>query len=116
YGAPSGAQCANPNAASCTARTPAIVNYIEYTVDGRNYITYRNDWLHDEQGQRTGFKAAYYETAVSWTHWIGNVITIRPEIRYEHSFGADAYDNPTATLGQGKKNQLMFASDVIFHF
>jgi len=116
FGAPSGAQCNDTTRVTCTSKEVALLNYVEYTISGRDYITIRNEYFHDLQGQRTGFKTAYSEHMLGWTHWIGNAITIRPEVRYEHSYGIDAYDNPTATAGGGKKSQTMFAMDAIFHF
>jgi hypothetical protein len=81
---------------------------------------------------------------LSYTHWIGDVIEIRPEARYERQLTAPnaentgyAYDNPcympavtdvstctyssagrSLTFNQngGKRSQAMFAMDAIFHF
>jgi hypothetical protein len=39
-----------------------------------------------------------------------------PELRYDHALDVDAYNNPTAAPGGGKKYQLMLAGDLIFHF
>ena len=72
--------------------------------------------MNDAKGQRTGFKTRYAEFDLSYTHWIGDTVELRPEIRYEHAFNQDAYNNPTAVLGAGKKDQLMLAADMIFHF
>jgi len=47
---------------------------------------------------------------VAWNHWIGSTVVFRPELRYDHSFDAKAYDSGT------KKSQLMFAADVIFFY
>jgi hypothetical protein len=79
-------------------------------------FTWRTDFLNDARGQRTGFKTRYVECDLSYTHWIGDTIELRPELRYEHSFDTDAYDNPTAVAGGGKHSQLMLAADLILHF
>jgi hypothetical protein len=47
---------------------------------------------------------------------VGDTIELRPEIRFEHSRDADAYDNPAATPGGGKHSQTLIAADAIFHF
>jgi hypothetical protein len=68
------------------------------------------------EGQRTGFKTRYFESLLGWNHWLGNAITIRPELRFERSLDVDAYDNPSGLPGGGRKNQTTFALDAIFHF
>ena len=46
----------------------------------------------------------------AWGHCIGTTVLFRPELRFEHAYDAPAYKAGT------KKSQLVFASDVIFHF
>jgi hypothetical protein len=114
-GAPSGAQC-NPAVAFCYSYAWAVLNYLNYQYTPHDIFTWRTDWMNDAQGQRTGFKTRYAEFALGYTHWIGDTIELRPEMRYEHSLDVDAYDNPTATPGAGKRYQLTVAADMIFHF
>ena len=47
---------------------------------------------------------------------MGDVIELRPEIRFEHARDAEAYDNPTDTANGGRHSQAMIAADAIFHF
>jgi Putative beta-barrel porin-2, OmpL-like. bbp2 len=115
-GAPGGAQCSDPNVVYCYSYEWAVVNYLNYEYTPHDIITWRTDFMNDAKGQRTGFKTRYAEFDLGYTHWIGDTIELRPELRYEHAFNQDAYNNPTATLGAGKKNQFMFAADAIFHF
>jgi hypothetical protein len=115
YGAPSGAIC-KPAVVYCYSYEWAAVNYLNYQIGPRDLLTWRTDYLNDARGQRTGFKTRYYEFDLGYTHWIGDVIELRPELRYEHARDADAYDNPSATLGMGRHSQLMLAADAIFHF
>jgi hypothetical protein len=61
-------------------------------------------------GSRTGFATDYSEHAIGITYWPDKLITIRPELRFDHSYAARAYDNGT------RHNQLVFTTDVIFHF
>ena len=75
-----------------------------------------SDYLNDARGQRSGFKTRYYEFGLSYTHWIGDTIELRPELRFEHARDVDAYDNPSGTPGAGRNSQFMFAMDAIFHF
>jgi hypothetical protein len=117
YGEPSGAIC--PDKAgqpTCYSYEYAAVNYINYQFGPRDVATWRTDFLNDATGQRTGFRTRYYEFDASYTHWVGDAIEIRPEIRYEHARDAEAYDNPTAAPGAGRNSQVMFAADLILHF
>jgi hypothetical protein len=72
--------------------------------------------MDDATGQRTGFKSRYSEFDLGYTHWVGDVIELRPEIRFEHSRNAEAYDNPTDMPGGGKHSQAMIAADAVVHF
>jgi hypothetical protein len=47
---------------------------------------------------------------IGWTHWIGDVITIRPEIRFEHSYDTKSYNGGT------KSSQYILATDMIIHY
>ena len=44
------------------------------------------------------------------SHWIGSTIQIRPEIRFDHAWDRNAYDQGT------RQNQFTIASDLIYHF
>src|SRR5262249_22773663 len=114
-GAPSGAQC-EPGVISCYAYAWAAVNYINYQYTSHDIFVWRSEFFNDARGQRTGFMTRYVEFTLGYTHWIGDAIELRPELRYEHAFDVDAYSNPTATAGAGKQSQFMFAADLILHF
>ena len=105
-----GAYCSDVTVLTCYAPEWAAVNYIEKEINPKNYISIRNEYLDDMVGQRTGTKSRYSEHLLGWGHWIGTTILLRPEIRYERSYDAPAYD-----LGH-KKNQLTGAGDIIFFF
>jgi len=76
----------------------------------RDFISARNEFFDDLRGQRTGYKGRYVETGISWNHWIGSTIVLRPELRWEHNFDNPAYD------GGNRHSQFMFAADVIWFF
>lgn len=115
YGAPGGAHCA-PALPSCYSYAYAAVNYINYQFGPRDIATFRTDYLNDARGQRTGYRTRYYEVDLSYTHWVGDVIELRPELRFEHAREAPAYDNPAASLSAGRHSQFMLAADAVFHF
>ena len=104
-----GAQCA-PGNPTCRATVNSAVNYLVYKLSPKDFFTLRNEFFKDANGQRTGYKTLYTEHLIGWTHWIGDVITIRPEIRFDHSYDVKAYDSGT------KSSQYVFATDVIIHF
>jgi len=105
-----GAWCDTPQELTCRAPEQAVVNYVEKQFSKHDYFTIRNEFFDDAKGQRTGFKTKYSEHLLGWGHWIGNTVLIRPELRYERSYDVPAYNSGT------KKDQLVFASDVIFFF
>ena len=77
------------------------VNYIEYKLQEKSFMTIRNDYLDDPQGQLTGFATAYMSWTLGLTHFFTNLISVRPEVRYE------TYNNGT------KRNQAVFVVDTI---
>jgi hypothetical protein len=87
-----------------------VTNYVEYEKNSKNYFSFRNEFVNDVRGQRTGYQTKYSEHLISYGHWIGSTVLFRPEIRLEHSYDANAYDLGT------KKTQFVVAGDVTYHF
>jgi hypothetical protein len=88
----------------------AVVNYTMFRIARNAFFTVRNEYFKDKVGSRTGFATDYSEHTIGITWWPDRLVTIRPELRYDHSYAARAYDNGT------RHNQLVFTTDVIFHF
>jgi hypothetical protein len=88
----------------------AVVNYTMFRLAPSAFFTVRNEYFKDKVGSRTGFATDYSEHSIGITWWPDKLITIRPELRYDHSYAARAYDNGT------RHNQLVFTTDVIFHY
>ena len=86
------------------------VNYIEVKVLEKNFMSFRTDYLDDPKGQLTGFETAYMSWTLGLTHFVTDLIEVRPEVRYETAFNAKPYDNGT------KKNQTVFVIDAIVRF
>ena len=105
-----GAICKTVDQVTCFAPDYAIVNYQEYQASKHDYVSIRNEFFDDFVGQRTGFKTQYAEETLMWGHWVGSTILLRPEIRFDRSFQASAYDRGT------RNSQFQFAIDVIFKF
>ena len=94
----------------CTAPEYAIVNFLQKELSLHDFLSFRSDFLDDKKGQRTGYATRYSENTITWCHWIGTTIQIRPELRFERAWDLKAYDNGR------RHNQLTMASDLIFHF
>jgi hypothetical protein len=94
----------------CTAPEYAIVNYINREVTSKFMFGFRSDLLNDKKGQRTGIAGKYTENTFYLTRYIGTAVMFRPELRFDHSWDREGYDNGTA------RNQLFFGMDVIYKF
>jgi hypothetical protein len=105
-----GAICNDIQAVTCLAPDYAIVNYQEFQASKHDYFSFRNEFFDDFVGQRTGTKSTFTEHLLGWGHWVGTTVLFRPELRWEHSYDAPAYNNGT------KHSQLTLASDVILFF
>lgn len=90
--------------------TVGAVNYIEYKVQEKNFITFRTDYLGDPRGQLSGYDTSYMSWTLGLTHFVTSLLSIRPEIRYETAFNATPYDNGT------RGNQTTFIIDAILRF
>jgi hypothetical protein len=105
------------NNLTCDVWAVGVLTYLSYTPDVLNNWTLRLEWYDDPQGWRTAVAAKYFDTAISWQHWLSPQIEFRPEISLWKSFGRDAFNgNPSLGIA-GNKNQMEeFAADVIIHF
>jgi Putative beta-barrel porin-2, OmpL-like. bbp2 len=104
-----GAFC-SPGQLRCYAPETAVVNYVEYERNTKSYFSFRNEFVNDIRGQRTGYQTKYSEHLIGYGHWIGSTILFRPEIRLEHSYDLKAYDHGTKTT------QFIAAGDITYHF
>ena len=130
-----GAVCVDPRLpasaqpARCYAPEWAITNYIEHNFrNNAASLNIRNEYVDDIRGQRTGTPSKYEEHMVGFDFWTGSTITFRPELSYIHSYssyGARALDiSPGAAIANiqngipqtGKRQALVLAADLIWHF
>lgn len=95
---------------TCFAPEVAVANYVEREINTHNYLSFRNEFVDDIKGQRTGYTTKYSEHLIGYGHWIGSTILLRPEIRFEHSYNLAAYDLGT------KHTQFIAAGDLTYHF
>ena len=94
-----------------------VVNYLNIKLSKKDYITLRPiDYLGDTKGERTGFATAYASWTLGWVHHFNDLLTIRPEIRYEqalnshHGVVVKPYDNGT------RRRQFTVGFDLIQRF
>ena len=104
-----GAHCA-VGEQRCFAPEVAVVNYLEHEFDTHKYLSIRNEFVDDIKGQRTGYATKYSEHLLSYGYWIGSTVLFRPELRLEHSYNVNAFDNGT------KSTQFIAAGDLTYHF
>jgi hypothetical protein len=104
-----GAYCA-PGQLRCTAPEYAFVNYVNREFNPKLFVGFRSDLLNDKKGQRTGIPGKYTENTLYATKYIGSTILLRPELRFDHSWDANGYDNGKA------RNQFFFGVDMIYKF
>jgi hypothetical protein len=105
-----GAYCNHVSELTCFAPEFAMLNYVNRQLGKKNFISIRNEFFDDLKGQRTGFKTRYTEQTVSWNHWLGTTVLLRPEVRFEHAFDAAAYDSGN------RHTQWMFSGDIIWFY
>jgi hypothetical protein len=92
------------------------VNYLEYTVDQKSYVSYRTDMLDDADGQRTGVKNHYYSFTLGYARYLTPLTQIRPEIRYDLASSNPIYGTDYVTGTGGRKHQYTIGGDIIQHF
>jgi hypothetical protein len=112
FNPPNLAYCDNLTALKCNVHSIGVLDYINYTLDPLNNFTSRLEWYDDPEGWRTGTggRTQYFDTNLSWQHWLSPQIEFRPEISWWRSVGTAAFDHGAHFT------TVEFASDMIFHF
>jgi hypothetical protein len=117
FNAPDAAQCQSLTALTCTTTAIGTVAYLNYSPDPLNNFSFRPEFYDDEQGQRTGTRATYYEFSLGWQHWLSPQIEFRPEIGYYRSIDAKAFNgDANAGIAPDKNYTAIGMADVILHF
>ena len=117
FNAPNQANCHNPNELTCRAEAFGAVAYLNYQITPLDNISFRPEYYDDAQGQRTGTKARYVNFGLGLQHWLSPQIEFRPEIDWDRSIDAKAFNgNSNAGIAPNKNYTVMFAADAIVHF
>ena len=117
FNAPNLAHCKSDIVLSCTASGTGVTGYLNYSPDPLNNFSFRPEYYADNQGQRTGTPADYYEFSLGWQHWLSPQIEMRPEIGYYRSINAVVFNaNPTHGIPANENHTYFGAADLILHF
>jgi Putative beta-barrel porin-2, OmpL-like. bbp2 len=87
-----------------------IVNYTMFRIAPSAFLTLRNEFYDDVVGSRTGHATKYSEHSFGLTWWPNKIVTLRPELRFDHSYDTPAFNNGT------RRNQLVASMDFIVHY
>ncbi len=117
YNAPGLANCHRASVLRCTATAIGSVAYLNYQFSPLDNISFRPEYYQDLEGQRTGARAHYLNWGIGWQHWLSPQIEMRPEIDWDRSLGAKAFNgNANAGIAGSKNYTVLFAGDLIIHF
>jgi hypothetical protein len=87
-----------------------ILNYTMFRIAPSAFLTLRNEFYDDSVGSRTGHATKYSEHSLGITWWPDKIITLRPEVRFDHSYDTAAFDNGM------RRNQFVASMDFIIHY
>ena len=87
-----------------------FVNNLEYKLNKNDYLSFRSGFLSDPQGWRTGVATDYSDFTFGYSHLFARNFWIRPEVRYDHSYGLPSFDNGTL------KSLYSISADIITRF
>jgi hypothetical protein len=117
FNAPNLANCHSATVIRCRATAIGVVAYLNYQLSPLDNISFRPEYYDDEEGQRTGSRARYVNLGLGWQHWLSPQIEMRPEIDWDRSLGAKAFNgNSNAGIPGNKDYTVLFAGDLIVHF
>jgi hypothetical protein len=93
-----------------TSLTYGLLNYSEFVLNKKDYITIRNEWWRDEKGMRSGFPGTYTSHTIGLSHQFNSLFMVRPEIGYYRN-----WTNPAFDLGN-TKGVWIYGFDVTLRF
>jgi len=117
FNAPNLSHCANAIVIRCRATGIGTTGYLNYSPDPLNNFSFRPEYYADDQGQRMGTPADYYEFSFGWQHWLSPQIEMRPEVGFYRSINAFAFNgNPTHGIAPNENHTYFAGGDIIMHF
>jgi hypothetical protein len=109
----------------------ATLNYTMFRLRGNLFFTVRNELFNDTDGNRTGYATLYSEHSIGFTWWPCRLITVRPELRYDRTYGTHGSSGASAAVIPGtstiideakpfddgtRRQQVTAQFDVVFYF
>ena len=76
----------------------------------RSFLTVRNEWWNDQEGERTGYATPYTDNTIGVTFFANPDLMIRPEVGYYRSWDTPAFNNGT------RQNMILAGCDVTLRF
>jgi hypothetical protein len=73
-----------------------VLNYTEFQLSKKSYLSVRNEVWEDQKGERTGFANLYSSHAVGISYNINDLWQVRPEVGYYRGYYQRAFDDGNA--------------------
>jgi hypothetical protein len=73
-----------------------VLNYTEFQLSKKSYLSVRNEVWEDQKGERTGFANLYSSHAIGISHNFNDYFQIRPEFGYYRGYYTRAFDDGNA--------------------
>jgi hypothetical protein len=70
-----------------------VLNYTEFQLSKKDYVSVRNEYWIDQKGERTGFANAYSSHSIGLSHNFNDLFQIRPEVGYYRGYWQPAFDD-----------------------
>jgi hypothetical protein len=93
-----------------TSLTYGFLNYTLFALSDKDFLTFRNEWMKDENGTRYGFPGNYTSNSIGLTHEFSQNFLVRPEVGYYRNWNVPAFDNGL------KHDMWLYGFDVILRF
>lgn len=93
-----------------TTLTFGVVNYTMVEFSKNGFVSIRNEYWRDVDGERSGFKGTYSSHAIGFTYNITNILQVRPEFGYYRNWTEKAFD-----LGR-KRSLVLLGVDMTLRF
>ena len=117
YNGPTPVNCHSAVVIRCKGRAIGTTGYINYQVTPLDNISFRPEYYYDDVGWRTGTRGAFVNWGIGWQHWLSPQIELRPEVDWDRSINAKAFNgNANAGIPGDKNYTVLGAFDVIIHF
>jgi len=97
-------------AISGNAAAFVVLNFTEFQLSKKDYLTIRNEVWEDQKGERTGFANLYTSHAIGLSHNFNDVFQVRPEVGYYRGYNQAAFDD-----GQ-KMGEWVIGADTTLRF